>query len=289
MPKKRKLSKPTILLVDYNNLLMRSIFANQRLHYGRVFTGGLYGFINIITSLVERYTINRIIVCKDKKPYYRSDFYPEYKTDRVSLPEDTVENINVARQQVERFLALLEVPICVEKGWEADDIIGAYCRIRCRNYSKMFIASNDSDLYQLLGVGRKNVFLCTHKGLYGLVNFKKDFDNIECYQWPRVVALRGSHNGVPGIPRVGNVTAIKLIKEGVTNNELIERYGEVADDIKLKIDLATFPLANIWPGPKLVKHSPIHFRSTKKVLGFFDGYGINMQPRFKQALERLSR
>jgi DNA polymerase-1 len=283
------MTKPCILLIDFNNLLYRATFANQGLSYRGKFTGGIYGFINMISGAVNRYSVDRVLVCHDTKPYFRSDYFPAYKQNRQGLQdEDDVKRIAVARSQIADLLQGLSFPQAACKGYEADDYIGKYCRSRKMLLSRILIMSNDSDFYQLLGGKAGKVYLVKTAGLYGQHQFKEDYPKIEPEDWPRVIALKGSHNGVPGFKGIGDKTAARLV--GVEDGIIEEKYGESPDaSIKLKTELATFPFPKVsWPRLPAPRPSPIDY-DLFKLEEICDKYGIRMKDEFHTAFERLSK
>lgn len=280
----------TVLLVDFNNILYRSVFANQDLSYKGQFTGGIYGFINMISSTVNRYSVDRILVCDDAKPYIRADYYSEYKQDRKELDQESRKQISVSRKQIKDFLAELSFPIAKIVGYEADDFIGKFCRARKDRYAKILIMSNDSDFYQLLGTIAGQVYLVKTQGLYGLQHFKKEFPGLVAADWPTVIALKGSHNGVAGIKGVGEITAVKMIREKTDNPKRIHvKYGSVHSPKKvaLRVSLATFPFP-LMSGPAIPRTRPITY-DAETFEEVCDSYGIQFKTEFHTALVRLSK
>lgn len=284
------MAKSSILLVDFNNMLYRAVFANQGLSHKGKFTGGIYGFINMVSSTVNRYDVDRILVFDDTKPYFRLQHYPDYKQDRISsLDEDQVKQIALARKQIKKLLQGLSIPQAACTGYEADDYIGKYCRARKGLHSRILIMSNDSDFYQLLGGVAGKVFLVKTVGLYGQHQFKEDYPEINPDDWPRVIALKGSHNGVGGIKGVGDKTAAKLIAEGRSKKFICSKYNQTREELELRMQLAYFPFPNVR-GPRLPspRSRPIDY-SLLKFQEVCDKYGIRLKDEFHTAFERLSK
>lgn len=279
------MKKKNLLLVDFNNLLYRSVFAHQGLSHKGKFTGGVYGFIDMVCSTVNRYKADRIVVCRDNKPYLRTKFYPDYKADRKksSIDEDGLKQVNSSNKQITKLLGRFSFPIAEDAGHEADDLIGRFCSFS-PDFENIFIMSNDSDLYQLLD-GR--VFLAKTGGLYGLNDFKKDWPDIMPKQWPRCVALKGSHNGVPGIHGVGDKTAYRMVAQNVTDEEVWLRWRMRRRDIAVKTGLATFPLP-FAPDPIIPRVLPIKYNA-KRFQEECDRYGIRFKDEFHAAFMRLAK
>lgn len=279
------MKKYKLLLVDFNNLLYRAVFAHSTLSHNGEFTGGLFGAIDMISSTVNRYSIDRIIVCHDTKPYHRSTWYPRYKADRKDKPldEDKLKQVATARKQILRFLRSFKFSEGQDIGFEADDFIGHICRRSSTRYKQIFIMSNDSDFYQLL-TGR--VFLCKTGGLYGRKDFNNDYPDIMPKHWPRCIALKGSHNGVPGIKGVGDVTAYKAVLNKMTDKEIFQKWRVRRSDIKLRTDLSTFPFPLV-SDPPTVRANKIDYNAAK-FEKLCDKYAIKFKDEFHKAMMRLA-
>jgi len=279
------MSKKNLLLVDFNNLLFRSVFAHDMLSHKGTFTGGLFGAIDMICSTVNRYKVDRIIVCHDTKPYYRSKFYPKYKSDRKAdqFDEDRMKQIAISRKQLTELFRDFNFPTGCTEGFEADDFIGHICRRATVKHKQIFIMSNDSDFYQLLS-GR--VFLCKTGGLFGRRDFLEQYPGIKPRHWPRCIALKGSHNGVPGIKGVGDVTAYKAVLNKMTDKEIFKKWRVRRSDIKLRIDLSTFPFPLVGDPPS-VHANPVKYNAAK-FEKLCDKYGIKFKDDFHRAMMRLS-
>lgn len=277
--------KKAIVLVDFNNLLYRSVFAHDGLSHRGVFTGGLYGFIDMLSSTVNRYNVDRVIVCQDSKPYHRSTYFIQYKSDRSKaeqFDDDRLKQLSISRKQILRFIKMLGMPFVEVPGHEADDIIGEYC-FASKDFGRVLVMSNDSDLYQLLN---PRVFLVKTGGLYGLVDFKKEYPDIKPSQWPRCVALNGSHNGVPGIHGVGPKTAYKAVASGMTDLEVAQKWRMRRRDLSLKTKLATFPFPLEFR-PPIKKPRKLRYNA-QKFEERCDKYGIRFKDEFHAAFTRLS-
>lgn len=276
-----------LLLVDYSNLLYRATFANFELTHKTNFTGGIYGFINMLSSSVNRYNLDRVVVCMDRKPYHRAKFYPAYKANRRSdMEENTVKKLAQTKKYIGKLLELMSIPICAEDGHEADDFIGKYCK-RMRQSYEIFIMSNDSDFYQLLS---PNVFLVKTAGLYGNNTFTIEH-NVDYRDWPLVIAMAGSHNGVPGIFRVGEKTAIKyldLLGADEIPRFIHKKYGDdhKPATLRLRQKLATFPFP-LAQQPPLTPIRPLDY-DANKFEELCDKHGIRFKTEFHNAFVRLS-
>lgn len=260
-----------LLIVDLNNILYRAIAVNPFLKgmykKEKVYTGGIYGTLKQINSVVEKHMIDEMIVCSDKPPYIRTSMYGEYKANRSQKPKELSDKISDSKHLLNKYFKILNIKIWKGKGYEADDLIAAICDKYHKTYSKILIMSNDKDLYQLLVF--PNVFVSTKEGKYGREEFLKDY-GLPPEKWHLVSALSGGHNGLPGIEGVGEKTAIKMILKGkrfmksfFKQNKAIKKLSKIA---KLPIDtdiLEKTPLIT-----KATKRSAKKANSFLKKLGF---------------------
>ena len=145
-----------VILVDGNNLLFRSYYATA---YSGNFmknskgfpTNGLFGFVNMITKIINEENPELILVAFDIGKTFRHEKYDDYKGGRSETPDELKMQFPVAKEILTAMnMKYLEVP-----GYEADDIIGTYAKmIDDNNNYEGLIVSSDKDLLQLIS---KNV------------------------------------------------------------------------------------------------------------------------------------
>ena len=207
----------TLLLVDYNNIMHKSCHVYKRFTHKGKFTGGVYGFIKQLLTSCEANKPTHIVMCKDSPPYLRKEFFPDYKGDRKKLDEEYFMKLEQSKKFINEFLDTMNIQIEEHKGHEADDIIAQICKTHSLLFNKIIVKSNDDDLFQLLN---NKVVLERNKGaIYTLKDFKFDYD-LKSTQWIDVIALKGSHNAVPGISGIGIKNAVKIVK----NKDLFDKY-----------------------------------------------------------------
>lgn len=270
-----------ILLIDFSNLLFRSIYAHPTLSFGGHYTGGGFGLLVSLAKLLTDYPGSKVIICKDSPPYLRKQMFPEYKSDRKMLDETTFMKLSESREQADAMLQALGIPILAQPGLEADDIIGLLVQEYYQEHD-ILIASSDSDLYQLLKY--EHVSLIQPKRVYDKKSFDEEFSPIIPAQWPYIISLAGSHNGVPGIKGVGIKTACKYLQKGV--DAIVEKYGNATVELMLRnIDLASIPLkdARIEP-PDLRASYNYDERQLLRVLSLL---GIKFTGAMQQAFNSL--
>lgn len=282
-----------LLLVDYSNLFYRAGNVHRDLSWKGKFTGALYGFAVGLASLVDKTSATRVIVCKDEKPYARSEDYPKYKMNRPGNDDqERLEQLRMNQQAVDELLMILRCQAISRKGFEADDLMAVLAQ-RCEyDYDSIVIASNDSDLYQLLGQSNLSLYL-GKKGFYDSRRFFNDYPKmVRCDQWPEVAAIAGGHNNTPGIRGIGPKTAMAI----VTDNAIKEKHRARLDEHKRQIRLNQH-LCRL-PYPRLKeRHHEIMIRSRgsfeqyneRHVTHFLTRFGIKMTMSMAYSFEAIAR
>ncbi len=218
-----------MLLVDGNSMLFRAYYATV---YGRpmstsngIPTNAVFGFSNMLSKAVEIIQPDYLCVAFDSaKKNFRHELFPEYKGGRKETPEDLVVQFGIVRE----FLDAYKIARYEKEGIEADDIIGtlSYAHPEC----EVAILSSDRDLLQIIDP-TTSVYLMK-KGISEL----EKMDEAALYEKyeitpPQIVDLKGlmgdASDNIPGIPSVGEKTAIKLLKQFETVEGVIEHVSEI--------------------------------------------------------------
>lgn len=229
----------TLLLIDFHNTMIRSLMVNKELSHNGEYTGGLYGVLAQIIAAIPIVKPDEILVCKDKKPYLREKYFPQFKKDREEhRPNGGFDFYTAHKQNTASTLELfqhMEVPVWEIEGLEADDLIAFAVDTFIPLFDRIVILSNDSDLNQLLFY--HNVFFYRNKQLFGVDDFKEKYD-IDPLDWVDYTVMVGTHNGIPGVKGIGPKTAAKIIKDRDKFIELEQKYGS---DFSKKRDLIILP------------------------------------------------
>ena len=169
--------------------------------------GAVYGFTNMVMKLIEDLDPDRVIVILDHaRKTFRNEIYPDYKANRDEPPEELVPQFPLIRDAAEA----LALPVAVEVGFEADDLIASYAKTGIDQGMEALIISSDKDLMQLVRPGvtmldpMKQLRINTEQVIekFG-VSPDKVID---------VQSLAGdSSDNVPGVPGIGIKTAAELI------------------------------------------------------------------------------
>jgi DNA polymerase-1 len=208
------------------------------------------GFVNTLQEVLTKEHPTHIGVAFDPHgPTFRSEAYPAYKAQREATPED----IRLSVPIIKDLLRAWNIPILQVDGYEADDVIGTLATKAGQQGVTTYMLTPDKDYGQLV---RDNVFIFRprHGGGYetmGIEEVKQKYSIPSTSAVIDLLALMGdSADNFPGCPGVGEKTAVKLINEFGTVEEMLDRVSEIkgalqkkvaehVDDIKMSKFLAT--------------------------------------------------
>ncbi|MHB8711432.1 MAG: DNA polymerase I [Trichloromonadaceae bacterium] len=221
-----------LYLIDGSSYIYRAYFAIRHLSNSKgLATNAIFGFTNMLLKVVREHAPDHLAVVFDSKgPTFRKDIYPEYKANRAAMPEDLVPQIPLIKELVRAFnMPALEVP-----GFEADDIIATLARRFEAQGLAITVVTGDKDLMQI--VSERVRLLDTMKDqICGLPEVAERFGGTPD-KVIEVQALAGdSSDNVPGIPGVGEKTAVKLINEFGTVENLLANLDQVKGKLQEKL------------------------------------------------------
>lgn len=274
--------KRVLLLVDLSYQVYRAAAAHPMLSSDGVFTGGLYGFFVSFAKAVRETRATHCVICRDTKPYVRSLVYPEYKQLRKkNRDDDLLQRYEESTPLVLEALRAVGLDPWSVPGFESDDLI-AYLVGRDRHrYDRIIAASNDSDLWQLFGVENFAAFnkdigdLWDGARLQGVHGLTPD-------EFMLATALQGTHNDIAGIPKVGEVTARKAVKDPAKLRTFMATHQQL---IERNLGLIKLPHAD-FPGgaPPAIRESTR--RDMYRALGRYD---IEVTSSMVDAIEQLQK
>ncbi|MBN2881769.1 DNA polymerase I, partial [Candidatus Woesearchaeota archaeon] len=231
--------KKKLLLIDASNLLFRSYYAtaytgNLMQTKDGLYTNGIFGFAHAMTKLIDNGYTHILVALDTDGKTHRHEIYEQYKGTRKDTPEELKEQF----AYMQEYLDALGVYYYQQKYYEADDIIGYVATHYKNQFDEITIYSNDHDLVQLLD---KNVNqLISRKGLKEVeiytpeyVEEKLGFKTSQVIDYKALVG--DASDNIPGIPGIGDKTAVKLLNEYVTIENLYEKVNEVKGKLKDKL------------------------------------------------------
>ena len=225
-------SAPRIFLVDAYALIYRSYFAfisKPLTNSAGENTSAPFGFTRFLLDIREKFEPNYLAVVFDAGDSFRDVIYPEYKATREKMPDDLRASLGRIRAIVEAF----HDPVVELDGYEADDVIGTLA-VKARDAGlEAVIVSGDKDFYQLVGPGI-HLMNPGRGGATGVAaewvaeeNASEKF-GIPPSQVADYLALVGdSSDNIPGAKGVGPKTALQLLAQYPSVEELLEHAAEV--------------------------------------------------------------
>ena len=241
-----------VFLLDAYALIYRAYYAfikNPRINSKGQNTSAVLGFCNTLHEVIDKEKPTHLAVAFDPHgPTFRSEAFPAYKAQREATPEDIHASVPIIKD----ILRAMNIPILQADGFEADDVIGTIAT-NLRGYGEIFMLTPDKDYGQLVG---DNVFIYRPRfgGGYETLDAKAVCEKYGIERTDQVIdllALMGdSADNFPGCPGVGEKTAVKLIAQfGTVENmlahtdqikgKLREKVEAAVDDIKMSKFLAT--------------------------------------------------
>ena len=241
-----------IILLDGNSLSYRAFYAMPALKNKKgLYTNSVYGFTLMLERILEDTKPKYALVAFDKgKETFRHKSYEAYKGTRDKTPTELVEQFGYVRELIESYGIKYEEHF----DYEADDIIGTYAKIAEKAGLEVIIVSGDKDLTQLASDNITVYY--TKRGVTEIDYYTPEFINEKYGLTPQqIIDMKGlmgdKSDNIPGIPGVGEKTAIKLLTEyetvenvlenidNISGKKLKERLTEGKEDAILSKKLAT--------------------------------------------------
>jgi DNA polymerase-1 len=226
-------SMEKLMMIDGNSIANRAFYGVPLLTNAEgKYTNAIYGFLNILFKLLEEEQPNYLAVAFDlHTPTFRHKMYEQYKGTRKGMPEELQQQMPLLKQ----VLTAMHIKQYEIEGYEADDILGTLSQKAEQCGMTAVVISGDKDLLQLASDTLKIRMPKTKGGKTEIEDYNEK-DVIEKYgvtptQFIDVKALMGdSSDNVPGVPSIGEKTAIKIIQQ----YKNIETAIQNCDDIKPK-------------------------------------------------------
>lgn len=219
-----------LVLVDGNSIAYRAFFALPLLNNEKgVYTNAVYGFTTMILKILEDEKPTHMLVAFDAgKTTFRHETYKEYKGKREKTPPELSEQLPVMRDLLKAF----NIPYFEVENYEADDIIGTLSLQGAKQENlDVKIYTGDKDLLQLV-TDKVHVAL-TRKGITNVDTYDlKMVDEKYGITPMQIIDMKGlmgdSSDNIPGVPGVGEKTALKLLKQYETVEGVYEHIYEVS-------------------------------------------------------------
>lgn len=228
-----------LFLLDAYALIYRSYYAfikNPRINSKGLNTSAIVGFLNTLQEVLTKEQPTHIGVAFDPHgPTFRSEAYPAYKAQREATPEDIRQAVPI----IKTLLQAYNIPILQVDGFEADDVIGTLATKAGQQGIETYMLTPDKDYGQLV-TDKVFIFRPRHGGGYetmGTTEVMQKYGIPSTLAVIDLLALMGdSSDNFPGCPGVGEKTAVKLINEFGSIEQLLARTSELKGALKTKVE-----------------------------------------------------
>src|SRR5690606_6900137 len=225
------------MLIDGNSVVNRAFYAMPPLtNSAGQHTNAVYGFMTMLLRVLEEEKPTHILVAFDAgKDTFRHESYADYKGGREKTPAELSEQFPLLKELLQALgIAQFEL-----EGYEADDIIGTVSRLAETEGKEAVVVSGDKDLLQL--ASDRVTVLLTRKGVSETERFTPEAVKERYGLTPsQIIDLKGlmgdASDNIPGVPGVGEKTALKLLAEYGTVENLLARTGELKGKLKENIE-----------------------------------------------------
>ncbi len=225
-----------LFLLDAYALIFRAYYAfikNPRVTSKGMNTSAIFGFLLTLREVLQKHKPTHIAVAFDRpEPTFRHEMFPAYKATRDETPEDIRNSV----PYIHKLLEAYRIPIISCPGFEADDVIGTLSRKASEKGFLTFMMTPDKDFAQLV-TDRVFMLKPSRSGnesvKWGVEDVKREFSVREPLQVIDILALMGdTADNIPGAPGVGPKTAMKLISEYGSVEELFNHTSELKGKLK---------------------------------------------------------
>ena len=225
-----------LFLLDAYALIFRAYYAfikNPRVTSKGLNTSAVFGFLLALEEVLQKQKPTHLAVVFDTPtPTFRHEMYKEYKAHRDATPEDIIKAVPYIKRLIEAY----KIPVIDYPGFEADDVIGTLSRKASERGFTTYMMTPDKDYAQLVS---DNVLMLkpSRSGnesiLWGVEEVQKEFNVERPEQVIDILALMGdTADNIPGAPGVGPKTAMKLISEYGSIEELFRNTDKLKGKLK---------------------------------------------------------
>ena len=229
-----------LFLLDALALIYRAHFAfskNPRLNSKGLNTSVMFGFTNVLLEVINKEKPTHIGVAFDVSgPTFRHEQFPDYKAHREETPEDIKVGVPIVKDIVRAF----NIPVLELQGYEADDVIGTFAKKASKEGFEVFMMTSDKDYAQLVEEHvylYKPAFMGNGVDILGVPEVLAKWDIARVDQIRDFLGLQGdAADNIPGIPGIGKKTAIKLLKQYDTVENLVAHGHELMGKQKENVE-----------------------------------------------------
>lgn len=280
-----------LIIIDGNSIAFRAFYALPLLsNSSGLHTNAVYGFTTMLLKLIEEEKPTHFLVAFDAgKITFRHKEYTEYKGGRAKTPTELSEQFPLIKELLKAF----KIPQFELSGYEADDIIGTLTKEADARGEKVLLVSGDKDMLQL--ASEQVTVAITRKGISEMDRFDPEAIKEKYGLTPnQIIDLKGlmgdTSDNIPGIPGVGEKTALKMLHDFGTVEEVLANTASLKGKMKEKVEehaksaLMSKELATIF------REVPMETAWDSFRYDGFDGQALSSMFRkleFKSLLEKM--
>ena len=228
-----------LFLFDAYALIYRAYYAfirSPRFNSKGQNTSAVLGFCNTLQEILSKEKPKYLGVAFDPHgPTFRNEIFPEYKAQREKTPEDILFAVPIIKD----ILNAMHIPVLMVDGFEADDVIGTLAKVAANEGLNTFMLTSDKDYGQLI-TDNVRMYRPQHGGGYEIIGpeqINAKYGISRPSQVIDLLALMGdAADNFPGCPGVGEKTAVKLINEFGSVDELISHTDQLKGALKKKVE-----------------------------------------------------
>lgn len=230
-----------LLLIDGNSIINRAFYgimgSKMLMTEDGTYTNAVYGFLSILFKELDDIKPEYLVVAFDlKSPTHRHKMYDKYKANRHGMPEELAMQMPILKET----LKAMNVCIIEKEGYEADDILGTLAKWGQKEELEVTVLTGDRDSFQLIDKNIKVRIPRTKMGKtetedYTVEKIEEEY-GLEPLDLIEVKGLMGdTSDNIPGVPGVGEKTALNLIKQYKSIDEVYNHIDEQKGKLKEKL------------------------------------------------------
>jgi DNA polymerase-1 len=225
------MKKPLLVLFDGNAIIHRAFHALPPLTVSKTgeMVGAVYGFALILLKTINELKPTHFAIAFDRKePTFRHQLFDQYKAQRPPTPDELVNQLGRVRQLVEAF----HIPAFELEGYEADDVLGTLSQQSSQQGVDTIIVTGDADAMQLVSPRVKLLYPKPRRAFSDTMLYDEAAVSQKYGIKPEHIAdLKGLvgdvSDNIPGVPGIGDKTAVRLIQQFGTIEEIYDHIDEV--------------------------------------------------------------
>ena len=249
-----------IMILDGNSLLFRAFYALPPLKTKKgQFTNAVYGFLSMLYKIMDTYSPEYLCVAFDpEKPTFRHEKYKDYKANRQKAPNELVQQFQLIRDVLDvHNIKRVEI-----EGFEADDVSGTFACAAKEQGADVYLVTSDKDYLQLIDENVKVVL--TKKGITNTeemnLNSMEEEYGLTPEQFVDLKALMGdSSDNIPGVSGVGEKTALKLMQEYKSLDNIYDNIDSIKGKLKEKLETDKMQAYMSQTLARIITDIPIEF------------------------------